>query len=142
MFRDSFLTCYFLSLSLSLSHTHSSTGSLNRDDADVVLCHLVATDHGEWLDEQHSQFLVLWETAQELANAIYSWAQKTGKIGEIYTVYDIYAEDDSADENFHGLHPRCIVKALTRLQEGERAKVSRTEGKPLDEWGVKFLDER
>ena len=94
------------------------------------------------MDEQHSQFLVLWETAQETSNNIYKWAQTTGKIGDIYTVYDIYAEDDSTDESFHGLHPRCTVKALTRLQEGGRAKVSRAEGKPLDEWGVKFLDER
>lgn len=115
-------------------------GSLNRDEIEVVLTHLVTTDHGEWLDEQHSQFLVLWDTAQETANAIHSWAQQTGKIGDIFTVYEIYAEDDSKNETFHGLHARCIVKSLTRLQEGGRAKVSRKDGKPLDEWGVKFLE--
>ena len=115
-------------------------GSLNRDEIEVVLTHLVTTDHGEWLDEQHSQFLVLWDTAQETANAIHAWAQETGKIGDIFTVYEIYAEDDSKNETFHGLHNRCIVKALTRLQEGGRAKVSRKDGEPLDEWGVKFLE--
>ena len=135
------LTPFSLSLPLP-SPTIFSVGSLNKDEIEQVLAHLITTDHGEWLDAQHSQFLVLWDTAQETANAIYSWAQKTGKIGDIYTVYDIYAEDDSTTENFHGLHPRCIVKALTRLQEGGRAKVSRAEGKPLDEWGVKFLDEQ
>ena len=136
------LTPFSLSLSPLPSPTIFSVGSLNKDEIEQVLAHLITTDHGEWLDAQHSQFLVLWDTAQETANAIYSWAQKTGKIGDIYTVYDIYAEDDSTTENFHGLHPRCIVKALTRLQEGGRAKVSRAEGKPLDEWGVKFLDEQ
>ena len=94
------------------------------------------------MDETQTQFLVLWDTAQELANAIYRWAQDTGKIGDVYTVYDIYAEDDSANESFHGLHARCIVKALTRLQEGQRAKISRAEGKPLDEWGVLFVDDQ
>jgi hypothetical protein len=117
------------------------SGSLNKTEIESVLDHLITTDHGEWLDDQKSQFLVSWETAQETANSIYKWAQKTGKIGDVYTVYDIYAEDDSVGENFYGLHPRCIVKALTRLQDGNRAKVSREEGKPLDEWGVKFLEE-
>jgi hypothetical protein len=116
--------------------------SLNRSEIKQVLDYLVSTDHGEWMDETQTQFLVLWDTAQELANAIYRWAQDTGKIGDVYTVYDIYAEDDSANESFHGLHARCIVKALTRLQEGQRAKISRAEGKPLDEWGVLFVDDQ
>ena len=114
--------------------------SLSKQDIETVLGHLVETGHGEWLDEPgRSQFLVMWDTAQEVSNDIYAWAQNTGKVGEVYTVYDIHSEDDSAGYGFHGAHPRAIVKALAKLQEGGKAKIYRDDGKAVDEWGVKFL---
>ena len=114
--------------------------ALSKQDIEIVLGHLVETGHGEWLDDPvRSQFLVMWDTAQQLSNQIYKWAQDTGKIGEIFTVYDIRSEDDSIGCGFHGAHPRAIVKALAKLQEGGKARVYRGEGKCVDEWGVKFL---
>ena len=114
--------------------------ALNKDERNIVLDHMVETGHGEWLDEPvRSQFLVMWDTAQQISNEIYSWAQDTGKVGEIFTVYDIHSEDDSVGRGFHHAHPRAIVKALARLQENGKAKIYRDEGKSVDEWGVKFM---
>jgi ESCRT-II complex subunit VPS25 len=114
--------------------------ALSKHDIEIVLGHLVETGHGEWLDDPvRSQFLVMWDTAQQVSNEIYAWAQDTGKVGEIYTVYDIHSEDDSVGRGFHGAHPRIIVKALAKLQEGGKAKIYRDDGKSVDEWGVKFL---
>ena len=112
---------------------------LDPQEAEAVLEYIASKGHGEWMDAQKSQFLVMWDTAQELANAIYNWAEETGKVGEIFTVYDIHGEDDSEGQIFHGIHPRAVVKALIKLQDGGKAQISRSQGKPLDEWGVKFL---
>ena len=111
---------------------------MSPDEIRSVLRFVTASGHGEWLDR--TQYLVLYNSAAELGTAIYAWAVDTGKIGDVYTVYDVYADDGSADQIFHQVHPRAIMKALAHLQLEGKAQISKDDAKPVDEWGVKFLE--
>ena len=112
--------------------------ALSKQDIETILDHLVETGHGEWLDEPvRSQFLVMWDTAQQMSNDIYAWAQDTGKVGEIYTVYDIHSEDDSGGRGFHGRTRAPSSKHSPNCRRAQRRRY-RDDGKTLDDW-VKFL---
>lgn len=80
---------------------------------------------------------VYWRSIQEVAQAVYEWADKNAKIGSVEAIVDICEEPDSKDEIFYKMPIDIVMRACYALQEVGKAEVfgSREE----DSLGVKFF---
>ena len=105
----------------------------------AVLEYLVSTNNGDWVQGSTDEFLIFVKTPQQYSSMIYAFAEENMLIGDILTVYDITSGDETMHEEFHGIDNQIVARALAHLQSQGRAQIMREEGKPIDEWGVKFL---
>ena len=105
----------------------------------TVLDYLASVGNGEWVEGSENEFVVFYKTPAQWAEMLYSWADRSMKCGDILTIYDITSGDETTEEEFYNLDSRTLVRSLAHLQGIGRARIMREEGRPIDEWGVKFL---
>ena len=100
--------------------------------------YLVSTNNGDWVQGSTDEFLICQNSSAVFINDI-CFCRRNILIGDILTVYDITSGDETMHEEFHGIDNQIVARALAHLQSQGRAQIMREEGKPIDEWGVKFL---
>jgi len=66
---------------------------------------------------------IYWRSVQELADAVYKWADRNAKIGSVETVVDIYEDPDNKSEIFFKIPIEVVLKALYALQVTGKAQV-------------------
>jgi hypothetical protein len=54
---------------------------------------------------------VYWRSIQEVAEAIFKWADRNAKIGSVETLVDICEDDESKGEIFHRMPIEIVLKA-------------------------------
>eukprot|EP00457_Paulinella_chromatophora_P012918 gb/GEZN01013171.1/.p1 GENE.gb/GEZN01013171.1/~~gb/GEZN01013171.1/.p1 ORF type:complete len:186 (+),score=28.55 gb/GEZN01013171.1/:127-684(+) len=112
--------------------------TLSLDTARWVLDVLCQAGYGTWQDEKHTRCGVSWRKFDEWGNAIYKWAQTSGLVGSICTLYEIQAGDVAAGTEFFGLPLEVLLTALRILEKEGRCTL--VPGDNLSETGVKFLE--
>lgn len=65
--------------------------------------------------ESKDKAFVYWKSIQEVAEAIYKWADRNAKIGSVEAVLDICDDTDNKNEVFYKLPVEVIIKALYAL---------------------------
>lgn len=98
---------------------------------------LIASGHGEWLDEAKTECRVLWRKPEELATDIYKWAAATGNIGGVCTLYELHSGEDVNGMSFQGVDEELLRRALFILEE--EGKCTIFQGETSSEDGIKFF---
>lgn len=69
-------------------------------------------EFGEYTSESKEKIFVYWKSIQEIADAIFKWADRSAKIGSVETVLDICDDPDNKQEIFYKLPVEVVIKAL------------------------------
>ncbi len=75
---------------------------------------------------------------RELADAIYGFATRTGKLGSVETVFSLYSGEETRKEKFYGQPKECILGALKLLEMDRKAEIF-SSGDDDPSAGVKFF---
>ncbi|KAH0610842.1 uncharacterized protein H6S33_011269 [Morchella sextelata] len=108
------------------------TGRLSPKDAAAILEWMAGEGMIAW---DGAAAVVYWRSAEEWAEAIYQWIDATGQKGSVLTLYEISEGDLTVSQEFHGIDPLILRKALDVLVKRGSAQVFGSE----DERGVKFF---
>ncbi|CAG0893170.1 unnamed protein product [Darwinula stevensoni] len=127
---------YLLDVNEALSSPLFQNRELNRklgfEGVSVVLDGLQKTGNIEWIDKQKRRCYVYWKTPEEWGKLIYKWVQDKGLTNSVCTLFELAQGDDTAGEEFHGLHNDVLIKALKTLEARRQAEI-------IAEEGVKFF---
>ena len=110
---------------------------LDKDSITIIVKDLVASGHGEWLDEEQTSCRILWRKPEELATDVYEWATATGNIGGICTLYELHSGEDVSGTSFEGIDEELLRRALAILEDGGKCTVF--QGETSSEDGIKFF---
>eukprot|EP00939_MAST-03C_sp_MAST-3C-sp1_P000450 g450.t1 len=103
----------------------------------TILDELVRDGRAEWEDAGvKKRCTIFWKSLEDWASLIYAWAKEEGKIGDIFTLYEIRCSDEQEDTPFYNMHEGTFRSALKVLAEDGRAILFEQEG----EEGIKFFD--
>lgn len=100
----------------------------------LVLEELVKMKRASW-DRSKESCKIFWNTPQEWSVLIYQWAESTGKIGTVCTLFEIINGDDVQDQEFYGLDQEIAKMALNLLEKDKKASLFESLDKSI---GVKF----
>ena len=93
--------------------------------------------HGEWIDAQKTQCRVLWRKPDQLAADLYQWAEKSGLVGSVCTLYELHSGEDVNGMSFEGADEELLRRALAILEE--QGKCAIFKGETSSEDGIKFF---
>ena len=94
-------------------------------------------EFADYTSESKEKAFVYWRSVQEVATAVFAWADKNAKIGSVETLVDICEDSESRGEIFHKMPIEIVLKACYALQEVGKAEVFASE--ETDSIGVKFF---
>jgi len=121
-------------LETDLFYNKSLNRRLKPKDAMEVLESMIS--EGQLEDQENSTVVVVyWRKPEEWANAIYDWIDSTGQKNSVLTLYEISQGDMTTSQEFHGIDPTILRKALDVLVKRGSAQVFGTG----NEMGVKFF---
>jgi len=115
-----------------LFHNADIKRTLSKDGVLFVLNSLAQSGHAEPIDKSKFRWHIYWHTLDEWADLIYSWADQTGQVGSVCTLYEI---SNTPDVEFTGISQDVLVKALKVLESKSRAEIIEMD----DSSGVKFF---
>ncbi|KAE9034856.1 hypothetical protein PR002_g7897 [Phytophthora rubi] len=111
--------------------------NMAQDGRLAVVEHLIRCGHGRWEDDTRTRCRIMWKKPVEWAAEIYDFAKEHGMLGNVFTVYELYAGEETLGTNIHGMEPWLLREALKVLEgEGKAAVIA---GETCEEDGVKFL---
>jgi ESCRT-II complex subunit VPS25 len=110
---------------------------LSADSVKAIVQDLVDHGHGEWIDPQKTQCRILWRKPEQLAADVYQWAEKTGLIGSVCTLYELHSGEDVNGMSFQGADEELLRRALAILEK--QAKCAIFKGETSSEDGIKFF---
>ncbi|TDH73528.1 hypothetical protein CCR75_007656 [Bremia lactucae] len=103
----------------------------------AVVENLISCGHGRWEDESKTRCRIMWKKPVEWAAEIYDFAKANGMLGNVFTIYELYAGEETLGSSIHGMEPWLLREALQALErEGKAALIA---GETCEEDGVKFL---
>ena len=103
----------------------------------MVLLYLLLLGFSEYCTNAEDKVFIYWRSIQEYAHVIYTWAQKTGRIGSVESLVDICQDEENKDQLFFDVPVQIISKACEALSRENKAEVFYSEN--TDEYGVKFF---
>lgn len=89
-------------------------------------------------NNEKDKIFVYWRSPQDVAQAIFSWAKNTGRIGSIETVLDIIEDEFQKDQIFYKMPIEIVLNALYLLQDEGKSQVIYSEN--TDSYAVKFFN--
>ncbi|RAW25397.1 hypothetical protein PC110_g18183 [Phytophthora cactorum] len=66
-----------------------------QDGRMAVVEHLIRCGHGRWEDDTTTRCRIMWKKPAEWAIVIYDFAKEHGMLGNVFTVYELYAGGDT-----------------------------------------------
>ncbi|KAL3657719.1 hypothetical protein V7S43_017293 [Phytophthora oleae] len=154
----------FQPLASTLFENVKISRNMATDGRMAVVEHLIRCGHGRWEDDTRTRCRIMWKKPVEWAVEIYDFvggivccveisaenltiggvlwcdylqAKEHGMLGNVFTVYELYAGEETLGTNIHGMEPWLLREALSVLEgEGKAAVIA---GETCEEDGVKFL---
>ncbi|KAL2063007.1 hypothetical protein VTL71DRAFT_6079 [Oculimacula yallundae] len=119
---------------------------LSREDAREVVEFMRKEGRAEWVVEngkgkggggagEGSVFWVWWRDVEEWAGLIAEWVDETAQKNTVLTLYELTESEATISQDFHGMDPDLLQKALSVLVKRGKAQVFGQE----DQQGVKFF---
>ncbi|MCJ1292242.1 hypothetical protein MMC34_003792 [Xylographa carneopallida] len=78
---------------------------------------------------------IWWRSVEEWGEGIREWVEATGQKNTVLTLYELTEGESTVDQDFHGLDPEVLQRALAGLVKRGKAQVFGS----ADEQGVKFF---
>ena len=91
----------------------------------------------DWVDETKSRCLVFWYLWTSGPSWCTTGPLHTGKIGNVFTLYDLVEGEETVGSEFHGLDKHVFYRVIAALQKRGMCQVFASSN--LEETGVKFL---
>jgi len=111
---------------------------LSDEHVQVVMNDFVQHGHGEWMDSPaNAQCRILWRKPDQLAADLYQWADSTGLLGSVCTLYELHSGEDVHGTSFQGADEELLRRALTILEEQGKCTVFK--GETSSEDGIKWF---
>ncbi|XP_015180277.1 PREDICTED: vacuolar protein-sorting-associated protein 25 [Polistes dominula] len=101
----------------------------------IILEELSKTGNAMPLDKTKQRWLVYWHTLEEWGDIIYNYAQETGQIGSVCTLYELTQGEETVDQEFHKLDTEVLIRSLRTLEYAKKAELIMFD----DNQGVKFF---
>ncbi|KUJ20569.1 ESCRT-II complex, vps25 subunit [Mollisia scopiformis] len=109
---------------------------LSREDAREVLEFMRKEGRSEAVGgKDGSVFWVWWRDPEEWAGLIADWVDDTAQKNTVLTLYELTESEATLSQDFHGMDPDLLQKALSILVKRGKAQVFGQE----DQQGVKFF---
>jgi len=92
----------------------------------------------EWVSGgkgEGGEFWVWWRNVEEWAGLIAEWVDETAQKNTVLTLYELTESEATLSQEFHGMDPELLQKALSVLVKRGKAQVFGQE----DQQGVKFF---
>lgn len=77
--------------------------------------HTYTIEFAEFSSESKERIFVYWRSIQEIAQAVYAWADKNAKIGSVETIVDICEDDGNKDEIFYKMPIELVLRGCYAL---------------------------
>ncbi|TMW58218.1 hypothetical protein Poli38472_011806 [Pythium oligandrum] len=103
----------------------------------AVVEYLIRCGNVTWEDDTKTRCRIMWKKPAEWAAEIYDFATERAMIGNVYTVYELYAGEETLGTPVHGMEPWLLRESLKVLESEGKAAI--IDGATLEEDGVKFL---
>ncbi|KAL0583070.1 hypothetical protein ABG067_007037 [Albugo candida] len=103
----------------------------------AIIEYLIQCGNAIWEDASETRCRLIWKKPAEWAAELYDFVKDRGMLGKIYTVYELYAGEETLGSQFHGMEPWSLRDALKILEE--HGKVVLISGTTCEEDGVKFI---
>lgn len=94
-------------------------------------------EFAEYTSASKERLFVYWRSIQEIAQAVYSWAEANAKLGSVETIVDICEDEGNKGEIFYKMPVELVLRGCYALQEVGKAEVFGS--KEEDSLGVKFF---
>ncbi len=101
-----------------------------------VMEDFVKNGYGEWEDGNKTRCRILWRKPEQLAADIYHWAEQSGHIGSVCTVYELHSGEDVHGLSFQGVDEELLRRALAILENSGKCTIFK--GDTSEEDGIKF----
>ncbi|KAE9377153.1 ESCRT-II-domain-containing protein [Stipitochalara longipes BDJ] len=115
---------------------------LGREDAREVVDFMRREGRAEWIGDgkgkgsgEGGEFWVWWRNVEEWAGLIAEWVDETAQKNTVLTLYELTESEATLSQEFHGMDPELLQKALSVLVKRGKAQVFGQE----DQQGVKFF---
>ncbi|KAH8809959.1 putative vacuolar protein-sorting-associated protein, partial [Hyaloscypha sp. PMI_1271] len=132
------------SLDSDLFHNKKIGKRLGREDAREVVEFMWKEGRAEWVVDdkgktrgagEGGEFWVWWRNVEEWAGLIAEWVDETAQKNTVLTLYELTESEATLSQEFHGMDPELLQKALSVLVKRGKAQVFGQE----DQQGVKFF---
>jgi len=121
-----------------LCNNQSIKRRLSMNDIKAVGTWMQNNKFGDFTSDSKEKIFVYWRPIQEVAQAIHTWADNTGRIGSVETIIDLTDDPANKNELFFKLPIEIVMKACSALQEVGKAQVFYSDN--TDTHGVKFFN--
>ncbi|KAJ2663297.1 hypothetical protein IWW48_001399 [Coemansia sp. RSA 1200] len=113
--------------------------SLRVDVLREIVEELVRQGNASWMGPKNTRdaCLVFWRKPEAWATVIHQWAADAGMLNTVLTFFEIANGDDTVGQEFHGIDPATLRRALDVLQSQGKAQLF--VGTSDDDIGVKFF---
>ncbi|DAZ93926.1 TPA: hypothetical protein N0F65_008869 [Lagenidium giganteum] len=98
---------------------------MDADGRAAVVEFLIRCGNGSWEDDTHTRCRIMWKKPSEWAAEIYDFAREHGMIGNVFTVYELYAGEETQGSSIHGMEPWLLREALRVLESEGKPHASR-----------------
>lgn len=86
-------------------------GRLPSEAVLVILEELGKSGNASPLDKSKQRWLVYWHTLEEWGDIIYNWAQESGFIGSVCTLFELTQGEDTTEQGiFRMIYFNCIIR--------------------------------
>lgn len=82
---------------------------------------MTKNEFAEYSSDAKDQIFVYWRSLQEVAGAIHSWADKTGRINSVEVILDLTDDSANRKELFYKMPVEIVLRACAKLQEVGKA---------------------
>ena len=108
---------------------------LSIKDIHIVLTEIVKMGCAEFKDK--NTCFIYFKNLNEWASIVYKYVFDSGKIGGVFTLYELLHGDETEGQEFHGMDQDLFLKVLHVLKSSGKAQTF-SSGDSLD-LGVKFF---
>ncbi|MCJ1401139.1 hypothetical protein MMC11_004351 [Xylographa trunciseda] len=129
-------------LQTPLFHNSTLHKRLTLGEARQVIDWMCSTDgdgRAEWIvagdGRGKERAWIWWRSVEEWGESIREWVEATGQKNTVLTLYELVEGESTVDQDFHGLDPEVLQRALAGLVKRGKAQVFGS----ADEQGVKFF---
>ncbi len=110
---------------------------LSSEGIDLVVSYLIEKGNAEWEDVSKSSLFIYFKSLAVLADELYAWADKTGLINNVVTVFELHSGEEHTNTGLEGVDAAVVRKVLETLEK--KNKCIYIQGSTPEEDGVKFI---